>query len=299
MRGPDVPRRRPPGTLRLLFLGDSVTYGGSYVDDAMLFSSIAAAHLHARLGVPVEALDAGVNGWGPQNMLGFLRASGGFDSSVWVVTALADDLGREKTHVGEVPYFNAAPHLATEELLVLAAYKVLMAYKRPKPPADVARLVRRNLAAYGRLAARAHTRGAALLFVWHPQEDVLAGAPDAHKAAFLATAAAAGAPVLDLTPAYAAASAGRLYVDGLHLSRAGHAVAGDVIGQRLVDVVAALPFVLGAHDRSILAAGAIGRKSRLTRAASARPRRRGAPRTSPDRRGRGAARRPRWSAPGP
>jgi lysophospholipase L1-like esterase len=238
VRGPDVSPRRAPDAVRVLFLGDSVTYGGSYVDDADVFSAVAAAHLASRRAIRVEALNAGVNGWGAQNVLGLLRATGGFDSTVWVITALADDVGREKTHVGEVPYFNAPPRLASEEVLVLAAYKVLTAYKRPKPPADLAPLARRNLGTYRLIAALARARGARVLFVWHPQEDVLGGAPDPHKAAFLAMAAAAGAPALDLTAAYARAAAGRLYVDGLHLTPAGHAVAGRVIGEQLADLVA-------------------------------------------------------------
>ena len=240
VRGPDVSPRRAPDTVRVLFLGDSVTYGGSYIDDADVFSAVAAAHLASRRSIRVEALNAGVNGWGAQNMLGLLRATGGFDSSVWVITALADDLGREKTHVGEVPYFNAPPHLASEEVLVLAAYKVLTAYKRPKPPADLAHLARRNLGAYRLIAALARARGVRVLFVWHPQEDVIGGAPDRYKAAFLTMAGAAGVPALDLTPAYAHA-AGRLYVDGLHLSAAGHAVAGRVIGEQLAALIAGQP----------------------------------------------------------
>src|SRR5262249_6596744 len=60
VRGPDVAPTRPPGTTRLLFLGDSVTWGGTYVDDEALFAAVAARRLGAD-GRRVEWLDAGVN----------------------------------------------------------------------------------------------------------------------------------------------------------------------------------------------------------------------------------------------
>ena len=101
VRGPDVGATRAPGATRLLFLGDSVTWGGSYVDDDALFAAVAARRL-ARDGRAVEWLDAGVNAWGPENALGFVRETGGFDSSVWIVVGLADDFRREKTHAGGV-----------------------------------------------------------------------------------------------------------------------------------------------------------------------------------------------------
>lgn len=243
VRGPDVAPARPPGTLRLLFLGDSVTYGGSYVDDEALFSSVAGRRVASALAgrfTAVEALNAGVNGWGPQNVQGLLEVMPtGFDSDVWVLTLLEDDLGREKTRLGEVPYFARPPHFAWEELLVLGAYRVLTAYKHPKLPEDLRHIAQQNLDACREIALRAHAAGVHILFAWHPVEPALTGARENHKHAFLDVAAAAGVPALDLTAAYRQAGAGeRLYVDGMHLGTAGHAVAGRALGDRLAALLA-------------------------------------------------------------
>jgi lysophospholipase L1-like esterase len=237
VRGPDVAAARPAGVLRLLFLGDSVTWGGSYVDDDALFAAVSARALAAS-GHRVEWLDAGVNGWGPQNILGFVEETGGLDGSVWIVTALEDDFRREKTHVGEVPYMNRAPHTAWEELLVLAAYKVVTAYKTPKPAADLARLADENLATYRAVAEAGTARGARVLLVWHPTTEAVAGAAEPERERFLALAREVGGTGIDLTPAYRAAG-GKLYVDGLHLSTDGHRVAGEAIGAALVGMLAA------------------------------------------------------------
>ena len=238
LRGPDA----PPEALRLLFLGDSVTWGGSYVDDRDLFATVAAGVVAERLGTRVPAVvaeDAGVNGWGPENILALVEEHGGFGSRAWVLTVLEDDFRRQKTRIGEVPYFNVAPSTALEELLVLAAYRIVTAYRTPKPDSDLARIAAENVDACSRIFAAAGRAGARLLVVWHPTAPALAGwEPEGSKASLLAAAAAAGVPVLDLGPVYRGAGAG-LYSDGLHLTAVGHHVAGRAIGERLAGILAA------------------------------------------------------------
>jgi lysophospholipase L1-like esterase len=235
VRGPDVAATRAPDTTRLLFLGDSVTWGGSYVDDAQLFAAIAADRLASRDGRRVEWLDAGVNGWGPENVLGLVRETHGFDSSAWIVTALEDDLRREKTHAGEVPYVEVSPWTAWEELLLRGAYGLLVTYKRPKPPEDLARLADANLARYREIADVGRAAGARVLLVWHPTVDALTSGVDPNRARFLARGSPEDA-TLDLGPAYRAAG-GHVYLDGMHLDVAGHRVAGEAIADALAGLL--------------------------------------------------------------
>ncbi len=230
-RGPDVGRTPRDGARRVLFLGDSVTFGGTYVDDAALFSAVAAAAQH----VPVEPLNAGVNGWGFENVLGLVQATGGFASDVWVLTALEDDFRREKTHIGEVPYVNVAPATALAEVAALGGYRLLGRYRVPKPEEDLVALGRRNLSTVAAIVAAAHTAGARILLVWHPYEGALRwGQPEPHRAPYLAIDADAR---LDLHDAYGRATAS-LYVDGMHLTVEGHRVAGEAIGMALAPMLA-------------------------------------------------------------
>lgn len=241
LRGDEVEGRRPDGVERLLFLGDSVTWGGSYVDDRQLFGTVAAEGLHARLGLRVEALVAGVNAWGPANMLGLLRETKGFDATTWIVTALEDHFRREKTRIGETPYFNRAPRLAIEEVLVYGAHLWLGRYRLPPPPEDLTHLGRRNLARFATLAALARRRGARVLLVWHPTEGALVrGEPEPHRERFLALAPRVGAAALDLASAYRTTRS-PVYRDGMHLSIAGHRAAGDAIAEALARLLTAEP----------------------------------------------------------
>lgn len=231
LRGPDVAPARPADTTRLLFLGDSVTYGGSYVDDEEILSSVAAAEMR-RAGFPkVEALNAGVNAWGPANILGLVEATGGFDSNVWIVIAVDDDFRRETTRIGEVPYFNVAPRTALEEVLVLGAYRLLASYKLPKPAADERQLAETNLGHYRSVAEAGRQRGASVLLVWHPDANGLRGGQQRNRAALLSMTGEQGVPSLDLATAYGDGDG--IYVDGLHLSAAGHRIAGQAMGREL------------------------------------------------------------------
>jgi hypothetical protein len=58
MRSDDVPPTRPAGVVRLLFVGDSLTYGTTHVDQSQLFTQIVGRGLPAIVHHPVEVLNA-------------------------------------------------------------------------------------------------------------------------------------------------------------------------------------------------------------------------------------------------
>ncbi|HEX3345363.1 MAG TPA: hypothetical protein VHS09_12355, partial [Polyangiaceae bacterium] len=74
MRSPPVDREKPPGTFRILMIGDSTLYGGSYIDQEDMYATQVQKQLTA-LGLPgkVEVLAMGCNGWGPFHERGFVK----------------------------------------------------------------------------------------------------------------------------------------------------------------------------------------------------------------------------------
>ncbi len=64
LRGPDVPLARPAGTVRILWLGDSVTFGYRVARWQDVFPFVVARRLE-RAGFGVETIDAGVGGYAP------------------------------------------------------------------------------------------------------------------------------------------------------------------------------------------------------------------------------------------
>src|SRR5262245_49257482 len=76
LRGPEVAWEKPDGVFRVLYLGDSVTfgYGIERVEDT--YPYLVGAELERRLGRPVETVNSGVGGWSPWQQYEYLRREG-------------------------------------------------------------------------------------------------------------------------------------------------------------------------------------------------------------------------------
>lgn len=93
LRGPEISYERTPGSIRILFLGDSVTFGdrlGNY--DDTLPARIGGA-LAERSGRPVEAINAGISGYSPWQEARLLRSEGfRYAPDLIVVTFVLNDV---------------------------------------------------------------------------------------------------------------------------------------------------------------------------------------------------------------
>ncbi|HXJ34385.1 MAG TPA: GDSL-type esterase/lipase family protein [Candidatus Eisenbacteria bacterium] len=93
LRDRDFAVPKPPGTLRILALGDSVTLGWGVPEDAM-FTKRLEGILSARRGAPVEVVTAAVAGWNTVQELAFLAQQGfGYEPDVVVVGYVVNDSG--------------------------------------------------------------------------------------------------------------------------------------------------------------------------------------------------------------
>lgn len=102
LRGTAVGRSKPPGTLRILVLGDSFAFGFGVEDDET-FPARLETLLRERLGRPVEVLNAGVPGWNTAHYGLFLRERGlALQPDRVLVALMGNDvptLGRQRFHV--------------------------------------------------------------------------------------------------------------------------------------------------------------------------------------------------------
>ena len=93
LRGPEVAWEKPPGTRRILFLGDSVTFGYGLASYQEAFPHLTADLLEELLGVEVEALNAGVGGYSPWQELRYLERDGlRYAPDVVVVSFVLNDV---------------------------------------------------------------------------------------------------------------------------------------------------------------------------------------------------------------
>jgi len=98
MRSDDISRERAQGHRRILFVGDSVTFGTTYVDQHEIFTSIIKAWFDKNSIIPVDILNISAGGWAPANELGFLKSQGVFNSNVVVLVLNTNDLDQAFTN---------------------------------------------------------------------------------------------------------------------------------------------------------------------------------------------------------
>jgi hypothetical protein len=76
LRGPELDYPRPEGVLRVLYLGDSVTFGYCIADPLETYPYLAGPLLETSLGRPVETINAGIGGYSPWQEFLYLEREG-------------------------------------------------------------------------------------------------------------------------------------------------------------------------------------------------------------------------------
>jgi len=91
-RGPEVGYERSPGVPRILFLGDSVTFG-FFLEERDAFPAVARASLEKSLDRTVEIVNAGVGGYSQwQQRIQFERSGARYAPDVAVITFVLNDV---------------------------------------------------------------------------------------------------------------------------------------------------------------------------------------------------------------
>jgi len=111
MRSRNVAAEKPPGTFRILMLGDSTLYAGSYIDQSQTYATRLEGLLNQepnRLPYSprlVEVLCMGVNGWGPQHELAYVKEFGLFHADLVMVMGPPNDAYRALNGIEQLPFF--------------------------------------------------------------------------------------------------------------------------------------------------------------------------------------------------
>jgi lysophospholipase L1-like esterase len=268
LRGPELAFEKPPQSLRILWLGDSVTFGYGVEAVDALFPYRVAALLAPRIGRPIESVDAGIGGYSPWQERTWLEREGWrYQPDLVVVGFVLNDLTEPLSLVrygghgegwqlarsarGVLDRWLSASALATAIRDGVAAVRFGRDVQRGAAIAeagDVLRLVTQPRAALWQkswhiaetnlaqifAAARERGVGAALIvFPYAFQLDApqRTAGPQRRLVAF---AQSQGVPVLDLLPLLAARRDAPLFLDGSHLSEEGHALVAQLVAAFLV-----------------------------------------------------------------
>ncbi len=104
---------------KILFLGDSVTYGGSYIDNTELFSHLALNSLPNYISG-----NGAVNDWGVNNVYGLVKGMEFLPAKIYVNVFHEEDFYRGLQRIGGEPFWTKKPRFALEELFHYFIYMV-------------------------------------------------------------------------------------------------------------------------------------------------------------------------------
>lgn len=248
-RSEDITPQPAPGVLRIFFLGDSITFGISAVDQSETYPEIVAESLR-RTGQGAEALNASAVSWGIGNERAYVDRFGAFASSVAILQIGSSDL-LQPTSTAEVvgispAYPDEKPLSAIGELLhryLLPRLASALGYAVPaggEPLTPEARDARfeSNMEEFRRLVDALRRQSVKPVVLLMPGLPELLDTPERldryvpYRRRFIALARQLSLPVIDIAALWkdAPAVAG-YYSDGTHLTaRGNHAVAQILVG---------------------------------------------------------------------
>ena len=238
MRCPNFTLARPKGTYRVMFIGDSVTYGTTFVDQSKIFTSRLAKLLPKIMHKPVQVLNASCGAWATGNEVGYLRSRGTYNSNLVVLVMNTGDLNEPfntQPLRPDSPYPNAPPFCAISEMWFrylwprikgIAPFRDKGSYvpAKPQSPPDINTLL-------DRAKAICERHGARFAIVFHPfRGKSWNQAPYSHDLRRLHRwCHRNNVALLNLTSAYAPYPTAKVYYSGVHLKAFGNRLAAQAI----------------------------------------------------------------------
>ena len=247
MRSEAVEPRPGPGVLRVLCVGDSITFGSASTDQAQTYPYQLQALLERHGdGARYEVLNISAGGWALENEEGWLKAHGIYGSHAVILQVATHDLFQEKAAsdvVGSHASFpERPPLLALQELTVRYVLPRLSARLRLRDPGEVLYYhdrddIARNMATLERIAAYVRGEGAELfvLFVeqprgYEPDDDLTRYG----KSRFYEKTEELRIPLILTGEAMDAAGGASAFFDGLHPNSVGNRVLAEQTASQLI-----------------------------------------------------------------
>ncbi|MDX2100199.1 MAG: SGNH/GDSL hydrolase family protein [Leptolyngbyaceae cyanobacterium bins.59] len=262
-RSEPISLEKPPGTLRILMVGDSLLNGGNPTDQSQTITELFENHLR-EAGFEAEVLNASAGSWGMGNRLGYLQEFGVFQSDAVILQIASHDLTQPTSTskwIGvDLNYPDRAPLLAWQELFV----RYLWPFLSVRPPfnhflvnprvseipvsVDPNHDLRQNqqLLKATILLLREKKVPVYVLFIPETRDLRVEGEPEAYqkfkakamqqKNDFLQLLRSLQVPVIDVYPAWTQLPASemlRYYRDYVHVNEAGNAAIAKTLFDEL------------------------------------------------------------------
>ena len=225
---------------KILFLGDSVTYGGSYIANKELFSHLAVVGLGN-----YKSGNAGVNAWGVENIYGLIVEKNFIPAQIYVTTLPEGDFYRGLTRLQGLPYFNIKPKFAFSELWYFFCYlqnnERYTGWQSFANEEEMSYVVRKAIKKLKEMDDYLKKRGLQhLIFITPGFSQVVEGAPkDALVNKLLKDNSLNPYYILDELPQYnlSKIKKEKLFHDGIHLEKDGHEIWAQIVRSKLKIII--------------------------------------------------------------
>jgi hypothetical protein len=223
---------------KILFLGDSVTYGGSYIANQDLFSHVATRALPG-----FQAGNGGVNAWGVNNVAALVKESGFYPAQIIVSTFPEGDFYRGLMRIGGQPFWTVKPRFALEELTHHFIYQFhnrktpgthysVLSLEERKPVLENAVQHLKEMDNFLRTQGRNH-----FIYITPTKKQVLSLEKEDELLKSLFTEYHLNVTYIkDKLPTLSHEEQVALFHDDSHLSQKGHALWGKVIAKDLIQL---------------------------------------------------------------
>jgi len=225
---------------KILFLGDSVTYGGSYIDNKELFSYLAVVGLGN-----YKSGNAGVNAWGVENIYGLIVEKNFIPAQIYVTTLPEGDFYRGLTRLQGLPYFNIKPKFAFSELWYFFCYlqnnERYTGWQSFANEEENSYIVQKAIKKLKEMDDFLKKRGLQhLIFITPGVSQVVEGAPkDALVNKLLKYNSLNPYYILDELHKYKLSKRKKekLFYDGVHLDKEGHEIWAQIVRSKLMTII--------------------------------------------------------------
>jgi hypothetical protein len=219
-----------------MFLGDSITYGTTQVDQDDIFAEQVRKNLSSAIHRPVEEINASANGWAIANEYGFLRSHGTFGSDYVFLVLNSGDLAQRFSTLVEVQGpLGLQPGTAIGEVLT----RVRMSRKQDAGTSAVKdpETEWANLQYLTGMVNLAHAQGSEFALIYVPfRRDVASRAAHSVPAALDQWAKSNGVELVDLTAAVSWYDITTITLeDRTHFNKRGNQLIADSLEKRLAD----------------------------------------------------------------
>ena len=232
-----------PADLRVLFIGDSVTWGGTSIDDTETFAHRCGQLLEEKTGSTVVCGNAGVNAYGTDNMRQRLAYLGVDDEDVIVVTLISPDTTRGLTDLRGGVFFNKpppGPFCAIWEIATFVLFKTAlnMRFDAGLTHTDHdAAVAQESLARLLDTLKQKQQQGKKVLVILSPLQDELPSSETELTLQVRRAIAGSGLDFLDMYPVVNEHHSPGLFVDQMHLDVSGHELYAQTIATRIMTML--------------------------------------------------------------